>query len=126
MAYLGTWSTAEGLTLHLQDDEQSIYHDYNYSCSIVENICNEAYNTTDCIRIQEKVIAHNATFIFLNFSARTTETDPNVQSWGIKDLIVAAKMCHSRCDTCFAGTDSDCLSCAVGFYLQGNVLECLQ
>ena len=31
------------------------------------------------------------------------------------------RLCHSRCATCFAATDSDCLSCGVGFYLQGNV-----
>ena len=44
-----------------------------------------------------------------------------MQSWAIKDLILAAKLCHTNCETCFGATDSDCLSCAAGFYLQGNV-----
>ena len=44
-----------------------------------------------------------------------------MQAWGIKELIVAEKLCNSRCLTCFGATDNDCLSCASGFYLQGNV-----
>jgi hypothetical protein len=121
VGFMGSWSSSDGLRLRLEDDEQTIDFDYNYGCSIVENICNEAYPTSDCIRIKEKTLAHNATFLALNFSARTTQTDPNLQSWGIKDLLLAAKMCHSACDLCFGPANSDCLSCALGFYLQGNV-----
>jgi len=36
-------------------------------------------------------------------------------------LIIAAKLCHYNCLTCFAEKNSDCLSCRSGFYLQGNV-----
>ena len=44
-----------------------------------------------------------------------------MMSWGIKELIVAAKLCHPYCETCYDGTSSGCLSCASGYYLQGNV-----
>jgi len=72
VGYMGTWNTTDVLSLNIQDDEQDIYYDYNYSCSVQENICGGANITDDCIRIREKTIAHNATFIFLNFSAKTT------------------------------------------------------
>ena len=70
------------------------------------------------------MVSHNASFLFLNFTALTNETDANVQSWGIKDLIIAVNTCNSFCATCFGPLDSDCLSCTTGYYLQGNV--CLQ
>ena len=78
-------------------------------------------NSSDCVKIETVTVAHNATYLSLNFSALTTETDPSVQAWGIKELIVAEKLCHARCATCFGATDSDCLTCASGYYLQGNV-----
>lgn len=40
VAFLGTWTSSQGLRLFLQDDEQNINFDYNYSCAVVENICN--------------------------------------------------------------------------------------
>ncbi len=66
-------------------------------------------------------MTHNTSYVFLNFSALTSETNPLVQKWGIKELIVTAKMCHGYCETCYGGTNTNCLSCASGYYLQGNV-----
>ena len=66
-------------------------------------------------------MTHNSSYLELNFTALTNESDPSMMAWGIKELIVAAKLCHSYCQTCFDGTSSGCLSCASGYFLQGNV-----
>ena len=60
----------------------------------------------------------------LEFSSLTTESDPNVQFWGIKDLLIIGKECHADCLTCYGSLNSNCLTCADGFYLEGNV--CVQ
>jgi len=77
--------------------------------------------TSDCIRIREYNITHNTSSLFVKFSALTTISDPTIQFWGIKELIIASKMCHSYCLTCFGSLNSECMTCAVGYYLQGNL-----
>lgn len=81
-------------------------------------------NTSDCIRIREYTVTHNSSYVFLNFSALTTESDPTIQFWGIKELYVVGKMCHAYCLTCYGPANSNCLSCSAGYYLEGNV--CVQ
>ncbi len=82
------------------------------------------YNSSDCVRIREYTLTHNTSYLTVKFSALTTEANPAVQFWGIKELFVVTKDCHSYCITCFGALSSQCLSCAAGYYLQGNV--CLQ
>jgi len=84
VGYLGNWSSTDYLRLNLQDNKQSIDYDHHYYCDVIENLCNESYNSTDCIRIREFTMVHNTSYVFLNFSALTNETDPNIQFWGIK------------------------------------------
>jgi len=67
---------------------------------------------------------HNTSSLILNFTSLTSVTDPSIQWWGIKELIISAKLCHSYCSTCYGPNNSNCLSCASSYYLQGNV--CLQ
>lgn len=122
---------------------QIVNHDYYYSCGngsryTFDNITNittiygneeningqVGYNSSDCVRIREYTLTHNTSYLTVKFSALTTEANPAVQFWGIKELFVVTKDCHSYCITCFGGLSSQCLSCAAGYYLQGNV--CLQ
>lgn len=122
IGYVGAWDTTDYLRLALTDSQQSVNYDYRYFCETPENICGStAPNSTDCIRIREYTLIHNTSYVHLKFSALTTETDPSVQFWGVKELIVAAKMCHAYCLTCYGASNSNCLSCASGYYLQGNV-----
>lgn len=71
VGYLGIWNYNDYLRLNLQDNKQSVNYDYRYNCDVVENICGEVYNSTDCIRIREYTMTHNSSFLFLNFSALT-------------------------------------------------------
>lgn len=122
---------------------QIVNHDYYYYCGngsryTFDNITNittiygneeningqVGYNSSDCVRIREYTLTHNTSYLTVKFSALTTEANPAVQFWGIKELFVVTKDCHSYCITCFGGLSSQCLSCAPGYYLQGNV--CLQ
>ena len=52
------------LRLHLIDDQSSIYHDHTYSCGSPEySICGQAVNTSDCVKIESKTLAHNASYL---------------------------------------------------------------
>lgn len=137
VGYVGAWTDADYLRLTLIDPYGSTDYDYRYYCgnytkwnnatnssyftSDAENINGEVGNATDCVRIREYTLTHNTSYLALNFSALNSESNPAVAFWGIKELIVATKDCHAYCLTCFGGLNTQCLSCAVGFYLQGNV-----
>ena len=143
VGYVGTWSESDYLRVTLGDSMQIVNHDYYYNCGngsryTFDNITNittiygneeningqVGYNSSDCVRIREYTLTHNTSYLTVKFSALTTEANPAVQFWGIKELFVVTKDCHSYCITCFGGLSSQCLSCAPGYYLQGNV--CLQ
>ena len=49
-----------------------------------------------------------------------TETNPANQYWGIHDLMIVIRTCHSQCLTCYGPLNSECLTCSEGFYLEGN------
>lgn len=49
-----------------------------------------------------------------------SESDPTHQFWGIKDLLISARICHPQCKTCFGPTAGECKTCAPGYYLWGN------
>jgi hypothetical protein len=136
VGYVGTWSMTDQLRLSLTDASGSVSFDYRYYCSsgaidnitnltlndMAENINGEVgFNSTDCVRIKEYTIVHNSSWLALNFSALTTQSNPAVQFWGLKEILVASKDCHSYCTTCYGALNTQCLSCATGFYLQGNV-----
>lgn len=74
----------------------------------------------DCYQTIEFVINHNNSFLFLNFSALYNQSNPLIQFWGIKDLIIISKNCHSTCLTCVGPLVTDCTSCYSGSYLNGN------
>lgn len=39
IGYMGQWNTTDVLRLTLEDEAQTVYYDYNYSCDVSENIC---------------------------------------------------------------------------------------
>ena len=136
VGYIGTWAETDFLRVALTDSYGSVNFDYKYICSsgamdnitnltimdLAENINGEVgYNSTDCIRVKEYTIVHNSSYLAVQWSALTTQSDPTVQFWGIKEVIVATKDCHQYCLTCYGALNTQCLSCASGFYLQGNV-----
>lgn len=92
--------------------------------------CQDDFNTTlcvsdeDCIKVKQRIISHNSSNVTIRFTSSIAETDPNVKSWGIKDLLIAARLCHSRCLTCFGPNSSDCITCAENYFLLGNL--CVQ
>lgn len=50
----------------------------------------------------------------------TSQSDPNVQHWGIKDIMIVGKTCHRYCDKCFGESVNECLTCSAGYFLRGN------
>lgn len=92
---------------------------YNY-CSRSQTVCS-SFNNTDCMKIYQHIISHNSSNATVRFTSSITETDPLQQYWGIKDLIIGAKMCSSKCATCYGPADADCITCAADYYLLGNL-----
>jgi hypothetical protein len=137
VGFVGAWSETDYLRLALTDINGATNFDFKYYCGsgsvydnvtnitsstdLAENINGEVGNATDCVRIKEYTLVHNTSYLALQFSALNSETNPAVAFWGIKELIVATKDCHGYCLTCFGGLNTQCLSCAAGYYLQGNV-----
>lgn len=50
----------------------------------------------------------------------TSAQAKSVASWGISNLMVVLKTCHSQCSSCFGPTINDCYTCSSGFFLLGN------
>lgn len=120
IAYIGTWTThMDYLQMALTDSQGTTVNNFSYVATTFDSVCGGP--PTDAIRIKEFIIQHNTSSAFVNFSALTTSTNPAVQYWAVKDLIVAAKMCHSFCSTCYGPNASQCLTCSTNYYLQGNV-----
>jgi len=71
-------------------------------------------------------VSHSSNSLTLRISSSISETDPAYQFWGVKDLNIFAKMCSPKCDTCFGPSSGECITCANGYFLWGNlcVKEC--
>ena len=121
IGYIGSWNASSD-EIYLSAD--STITTFNASCDHSEDLCSGS--GTDCIRIREAIVEHNASSVTLNFTSSIVETNPLVQYWGIKDLIVAVRKCHYQCNTCYGPLSSDCITCEDGYYLHGNkcVKEC--
>lgn len=116
VGYIGTWNYADTMQIKI---ESSTYTWQYGSCSDAQALCSSS--SADCIKIKEYVISHDTSTLALNFTSLISEVDPNVQYWGIKDLVIGIRLCHARCETCFGPNYSDCASCSAGFYLLGNL-----
>lgn len=47
-------------------------------------------------------------------------SDPSIQYWGIREMIVGMKTCSNNCEKCYGPLESECLACKEGSYLLGN------
>jgi hypothetical protein len=104
--------------MRLQANGESFTWTYN-TCYDPQNLCGSA--GTDCFKIVERIISHDSASLTLRFSSLITETNPLVKYWGIKDLTIGIRTCHSRCETCFGPKEGECISCALGYFLLGNL-----
>lgn len=81
-------------------------------------------NRVDCIQSYTITLNHNTTYFHFNFTSLTGIKDANVQYWGLFDLNVVAVKCAVSCNTCYGGsTNITCTSCALGYYLSGNMCD---
>ena len=120
MGMIGNWDGSEELYVEVDGTRYA----HASSCGYSMDICS-GYQT-DCIKIKETVHPHTHSTLTLSITSSSTELDPAIKYWGIKDLLVVARLCHDECLTCYGALNSQCLSCAAGFYLEGNkcVAEC--
>ena len=111
---IGYWDGTEEIYLEIDGTKYT----HEASCGYSMNICS-GYQT-DCIKIKETVHSHTNPTVTINITSSSTEVNPAVKYWGIKDLLVVARLCHDECLTCYGALNSQCLTCAAGFYLEGN------
>lgn len=95
IAYLGAWSLNDETQLAIDGHTYTWIH---VGCAVNQSLC---ISSDECLKIRQQIISHNTSNLTVRFTTSIVEIDPNQQSWGIKDLIIAARLCHSRCETCF-------------------------
>ena len=122
VGYIGSWDPTDQLYVDLDGDQ----HTLNYNYGVVSDVCSGS--DIDSLKIVSFEIEHNASSLSINVTSSILETDPDVKYWGLKDMLIGVKQCHSSCDTCTGPTHAECLSCSTGFYLSGNtcVVNCDQ
>lgn len=129
VGYIGSWAATDNLQLEIHDGVMTSYHFWEYTCGKrdvgsggtideTQNLC--SVQGTDCVKIIQFTIQHNSSYVYLKWTALTTQNNPNVQNWGIKDLLIVAKTCHRYCDKCFGENVTQCLTCSPGYFLRGN------
>jgi len=54
-------------------------------------------NGNDCIKIVSHRIPHFSKHVNIKITSSISEVDPAYQFWGIKDLMITAKLCNFKC-----------------------------
>lgn len=123
IGHIGVWSAADYLQLSINDSLQSYFYTYAYNCNtaLLENLCTTRVgNHIDCIGTYEQQIQHNTSMLVLNFTSLTNIKDPNIQYWGLFDLLIVTLNCDVSCATCYGNLNTQCFTCNSGFYLSIN------
>ena len=71
-----------------------------------EKTCGNGGNWEDYVRF-DKTYTHN---ISTPFTIDITTTGSNSR-WGVKEVVVIARLCHAACLSCFGGLATQCYSC---------------
>lgn len=111
LVFMGTWSNSDSIVVMIDGVNQK----FPYTCLETTSIC----TPTDCFRIREANATHTNSTALVRFETTSTQAK-SVAGWGIRDLMVVAKTCHSKCASCFGPNATDCYSCEAGSYLLGN------
>ena len=121
IGFMGNWNAQEEIIVNV--DGKNFSKAYT-TCYMPQGLCHTAGQ--DCIKIISHAVPHSSENVSVTISSSITETDDNLQFWGVKDLLIVAKLCNSKCETCFGPNAGDCITCAPGFFLWGNlcVEEC--
>ena len=124
IGHLFLWNETDQTQMELTDSTQGITEVFNYTCDTTDDLTGTNHTNWECIRLRDYTMQHNDTFVHVKWSALYPETNTSIQAWGIKEILVTEYLCHSYCATCTGALVTECLSCATGFYLQGNT--CVQ
>jgi hypothetical protein len=111
MAFMGSWLNTDMLAATV-DGFQKVW---NYSCNTNQAIC----TTSDCIRQYEVQRNHSSTSLSLNITA-TIANSPPTQSWGIREILIAVRICDSSCLTCYGPKANQCYSCQPNYFILGT------
>jgi len=89
---MGDWDAHDQI---LMEVDGTNYSQSYVGCYQTQPIC--FTNGNDCIKIVDKRIPHFSKNVSIKITSSITEVDPAFQFWGIKDLMITAKLCHSKC-----------------------------
>ena len=92
IGFMGTWDANDKILLKADGTQYSKSY---VGCYQHQPLCFTAGK--DCIKIMSQRIPHSSNSLTLNISSSITEIDPAYQFWGVKDLMIVAKLCHSKC-----------------------------
>ena len=88
MGTVGNWDGTEQIYV----DVDGTRYAHESSCGWSMDICS-GYQT-DCIKFKENILPHTHANLTINISTSITEVNPAIKYWGIKDLLVVARLCH--------------------------------
>lgn len=118
IGFIGTFAGNEAYQVTINGGTSSTNHTFQYACTVFANICNAGGTSSDCFYNYEAVASHATDQLTIKFTALTSQTNPLVQFWGVKDLLVVAFTCSPVCMTCTNPTN--CVSCPPRSYLIGS------
>lgn len=121
VALMGFWELSDQLRLTVSDGINNYVFDYSPKSNCFDWLSLCGTNTTDCIGSEQFELKHYTEKITLNFTSLNPENDTSIQAWGIKELIIAAKMCDPACNICFGPRQDQCTECSQDYYLVGNL-----
>jgi hypothetical protein len=132
VAFVGVWGTnIDYLWMHLNDTLQTYDVNMSYSCALTSTgtdpICGvtmptfpNAYNQVDCLQTYDYTYSHNTTSMLVNITYPNLQRDASVRFWNLYDALIVIATCHAACAQCFGAANTQCTSCANGYYYLNN------
>ena len=81
---------------------------YRNSRTSTEKFCDNNGNAEDLV-LYSKAFNHNETGVPIDFTIFLDNSKK--ENWGVKEIMVLAKLCHTACTSCFGGAATQCWSC---------------
>ena len=116
VGFMGDWDSHDQILMEID----GVNYSKSYGgCHQPQPVC--LTNGNDCIRIISHSIRHTSTKAHIKITSSISEVDPTYQFWGVKDLLISAKLCDSKCSACFGPSEGECIICVAGYFLWGNL-----
>ena len=117
--FIDSWDGAADIYLVYVDNDNEYSQSHHTAGNSSGNVCGSIW-ADNKTTVTIGPIPHNSTSITLKFSS-TLNSGPEDESFGFKNIkITVDVICTPACLTCFGDSESECYTCADGWYLNGT------